>query len=112
MLPGLDEIKMRRKQLGLTQSELAAKAGVSQSLIAKIESGSLVPSYDKAKRLIDFLDSMHEQTRLKASEIMSQKVFSITPEKTVKEEVKMMKKKAVSHLPVIKDAMAVGTVSE
>ncbi|MFH1587162.1 MAG: CBS domain-containing protein, partial [Candidatus Diapherotrites archaeon] len=73
---------------------------------------SLVPSYDKAKRLIDFLDSMQEQTRLKASEIMCQKVFSILPEKTVREAVKMMKKNAVSQLPVIKNGMAVGTVSE
>ncbi len=112
MLPGLDEIKMRRKQLGLTQSDLAAKTNVSQSLIAKVESKNLVPSYDKAKRLLDFLDSMHDKTRLKASEVMSGKVFSITPEKTVKEAVKMMKKNAVSQLPVIKDGRAVGTISE
>ena len=39
MLPSLDEIAKKRKMLGLTQKELARMAGVSQSSIAKIESG-------------------------------------------------------------------------
>jgi len=33
----LEEIKEIRKKFGLTQNELANRAGVSQSLIAKIE---------------------------------------------------------------------------
>jgi len=33
----LEEVKKIRKKLGLTQTELANRAGVSQSLIAKIE---------------------------------------------------------------------------
>ena len=44
MLPSLGEIPKKRKELGLTQSRLALSAGVSQSIIAKIEAGSVEPS--------------------------------------------------------------------
>jgi DNA-binding transcriptional regulator YiaG len=37
------QLKKIRVQLGITQSELAKAAGVSQSLIAKLESGLVDP---------------------------------------------------------------------
>ena len=37
MLPKLEEISKRRRVLGLSQKHLARLAGVSQSMIAKIE---------------------------------------------------------------------------
>ena len=51
MFPKLNEISKKRKILGLTQSELAKLAGVSQSLIAKLESGKIEPSYTKVKTI-------------------------------------------------------------
>ncbi len=41
MFPTLEDIAKRRHQLGLKQSELAKAAGVSQSLIAKLEAGTI-----------------------------------------------------------------------
>ena len=101
MLPELSEIKKRRKRFGFTQSGLAAKTDVSQSLIAKIESDAIVPSYNNAKRLFDFFDSLHEETQARARDFMSQKVISVSPSATIKEAVRVMKKNAVSQLPVI-----------
>jgi len=46
----------KRKELGLTQSKLAASAGVSQSIIAKIEAGSVDPSYSVVQRLFSALE--------------------------------------------------------
>ncbi|MFQ5647816.1 MAG: helix-turn-helix transcriptional regulator, partial [Candidatus Aenigmatarchaeota archaeon] len=40
----ITEIRKIRKKLGLTQSQLAQEARVSQSLIAKIEAGKLDPT--------------------------------------------------------------------
>lgn len=42
------EIKKRRKIIGLTQKELASRSCVSQSLIAKLESGNIEPSDRKS----------------------------------------------------------------
>ncbi len=40
-LPTPEGLKKRRNELGLTQSDLAKRAGVSQPLIARIESGDV-----------------------------------------------------------------------
>lgn len=45
-------IREARLRAGLTQRELAARAGTSQSAIARIESGSTSPSFDRVMRLV------------------------------------------------------------
>jgi predicted transcriptional regulator len=61
MLPDLNEICRRRKMLNLTQAELAKRAGVSRSLIAKLETGRLNPSYMVAKRIFDVLEALERE---------------------------------------------------
>ncbi len=112
MLPELAEIKSRRKALGITQMELSKQAGVSQSLIAKIESGNIVPSYSNAKKLFDFFEMMHKGQQLKAKDFMTQKVISVKPESELREAIKLMEKNSVSQLPVISDGKNLGTISE
>ncbi len=112
MLPELSEIKARRKRYGLTQADLGQKAGVSQSLVAKIESGGIVPSYDNAKRIFDFFESLHEQSRLKAADFMTGKVISVNPGASLKEAVRLMRRHAVSQLPVLDDGRNMGALSE
>jgi len=53
--PPLSYIKKMRKKFGLTQAKLAKMAGVSQSLIAKIESEKIDPSYKIAKKIFTVL---------------------------------------------------------
>ncbi len=112
MLPELSEIKARRKRLGLTQTGLAQKAGVSQSLVAKIESGGIVPSYGNAKRIFDFFESLHEGTQLRAKDFMTEKVIGLRPDSTLRDAVRAMKRAAVSQIPIIEDGRSVGTLSE
>ncbi len=112
MLPKLDEIKARRKQLGLTQIELAAKCGVSQSLITKIEAGKLIPGYEKAKSILDILESMGRENELKAKDIMARNVISVSPNASLADAAKAMRNKAVSQLPVLEGGAVLGTVSE
>ncbi len=113
MLPSIDEIPRRRRELHLTQSKLAELAGVSQSIIAKIESGSVDPSYSIMKRLVEALERQSVQTsRPRVSEIMSRPVLSVSRTQFVREAVDLMRKKGFSQLPVLDGTRCVGSISE
>ena len=112
VLPELSTIKKIRKNLCLTQAELAKLADVSQSLIAKIESGKIVPNYEKAKRIFDALESLSISEERKAADIMSKHVVSVRENDSVIKAAKLMEKHAFSQLPVIKNGRSIGTVTE
>jgi predicted transcriptional regulator len=113
MLPSLDEIPKRRKALHLTQSRLAELAGVSQSIIAKIESGTVDPSYSIVKRLVETLEKQSvDIARPRVSDIMSRPVISISRMQLVRDAVDLMKKRGYSQLPVFEATRCVGSISE
>ena len=87
VLPSLEEVARRRRELGLTQSRLAVLAGVSQSIIAKIESGSVDPSYSVVARILGALDRIEVAPTLRVSQIMSRPVVSVTKMNLVREAV-------------------------
>jgi len=45
-------IRFSRLRAGLTQQELAKRAGISQPALARIESGRVVPRLDTAERIL------------------------------------------------------------
>ena len=45
-------VRQARRRAGLTQVALAARAGVPQSTVARIESGARTPSTDMVERLV------------------------------------------------------------
>ena len=112
MLYELSEIKKIRKSLGLTQTDLAKRANVSQSLIAKIESGKIDPTFTKTKKIFDALNDLENKEEIKAEELMNRKVISISPDDNIKESVEKMKKFEISQMPVIDGHNVVGLVSE
>ncbi len=114
MFPELDEIGKVRKKLGLTQSDLARIANVSQSTIAKIENGLMEPSYTITKKIFLALEkerAKKEKNKV-ANEISTKKIISVTPEDSVKKAVKLMNAYAISQLPVIEEGRVVGGISE
>lgn len=52
-MTGLKEIRLRR---GLTQTDLAAKLGVTQSVVAMWERGAVMPAASKLPELADALN--------------------------------------------------------
>lgn len=108
----LSEIKKIRKNLGLTQTDLAKRANVSQSLIAKIESRKIDPTFTKTKKIFETLNDLENKEEIKAEELMNEKIVSVIPGDGIKEAVNKMKKFGISQMPVIEDHKAVGLVSE
>jgi predicted transcriptional regulator len=112
MFPTLNEIAKRRRQLGLKQSELAKAAGVSQSLIAKLEAGTIDSSYTKVKNIFDLLERLEFKTKVQAEKIVHNDVLSIQKDQPISEVVKIMKDYGYSQLPVFNGKQSVGSISE
>lgn len=112
MLPEINEIKKRRKSLDLTQKKLAALTGVSQSLIAKIESGKLNPSYSVTKRIFETLENLGKRTEVTAKGVLSPKIVYVDKDDPVSRAMKLMEEKGYSQLPVFDGNQSIGSVSE
>lgn len=108
----VSEIKSIRKKLGLTQGELAKLAGVSQSLIAKIESGLIDPAYSKAKQIFNAIDTLSNKKNVKVESIIVKRIISLSPDETLKSAIEKMKKYEISQTPVIDGQSVVGLISE
>ncbi|MEM4756334.1 MAG: CBS domain-containing protein [Candidatus Woesearchaeota archaeon] len=108
----LKHIKQIRKEIGMTQKQLAQHSGVSQSLIAKIESGRLDPSYTNAKKIIDTLQQTMQQKAIKAQDIMKKKIIAVSKKATATQAIALMRKYNVSQLPVLDNDQVVGLITE
>lgn len=108
----LEEIKKIRKNLGLTQSQLAKRASVSQSIIAKIESQNIDPTYSKTKKIFEALSYLEKKHEIKAEDIMNKKLIYIKPDERIKDTINKMKKYNISQMPVIEDDKSIGLISE
>ena len=108
----LDEIKKVRKKLGMTQTELANRSGVSQSLIAKVESGRIDPTYTKTQKIFAALSELEKKEEIKAEQLMTSKIISVASHDSIKEAISKMKKFQISQLPVIEEHKLIGLVTE
>ncbi|HIH72108.1 MAG: Transcription regulator [Thermococcales archaeon 44_46] len=105
------EIKKLRKELGITQEELAEKAGVTQAYIAKLESGKVDPRLSTFNRILQALAEC-KKARFRAKEIMSSPIIGVKPYETVETVVRLMNKHNISQVPVIAGNKVVGSVTE
>lgn len=111
MIENIEEIKKIRKKLEITQKQLANIAGISQSIIAKIESGKTDPTYSTIKKISEALESQ-DKNQKHAKEIMNKKIYSLEKEKTVKDAVELMLKKNISQVPIFEKEKILGIVTE
>ncbi len=112
MLPSLDEIAKKRKIFNLTQKQLAQLAGVSQSLIAKLESGKIDPSYTKVKALFDALERLEMENVIRAKDVLHNEIVQVQKSDVVSAAVQLMMKHGYSQLPVFDGEHPVGSISE
>lgn len=114
MLYELKKIKQMRRKLGITQTQLAKSANVSQSLITKIERGAIEPSYSTVRRIFIILEEGLAETQkdINAKTIYTKNIIFVKSKDTIDEAIKLMKKFAISQIPVVKDNIIVGSISE
>jgi predicted transcriptional regulator len=110
-LPTPQDLRERRTELELTQSELADRADVSQPLIARIEGGDVDPRLSTLRRIVEALDEA-EGDIVRATDIAHESVTSVTPDDPVRLAVERMQDQGFSQLPVITDGVPVGSISE
>jgi len=112
MLPEIDTISHRRRALGLTQTQLAEKANVSQSYIAKLEARKIEPSYSKVRAILEVLDGLERGKETKAEEIMSLEIVSLQRDDLIRRAVDIMWDTGFSQLPVMDGERPVGSITE
>jgi predicted transcriptional regulator len=112
MLPDVVNIKNIRKSLGMTQKELALLAGVSQSIIAKIESERVSPSYEIVKKIFDVFENLENKNIIKAVDIVNKKIIFVDKNDRVSIAIEKMKKHGYSQIPVFYRGQSVGSISE
>jgi len=105
-----EDLKRLRKSYGLTQKEVAKKAGVSQSLIARIEAGKIDPRLSTVKKILNSILSV--KRGLDAASIMHSPVISVDVKDSVRKAVDLMEKHGISQLPVFDGDRIVGSVLE
>lgn len=110
-----------RKRLGLSQRELASLTGVSQSLIAKIERGSIDPSYSNVRRILfafeDVLrkrkvEGVRSGAQLTVGDLATKGVISVSPDQTVGEATERMMKGRFTQLPVMVGEKVIGALTD
>ncbi|HVB12041.1 MAG TPA: CBS domain-containing protein [Nitrososphaerales archaeon] len=113
-LPPIQEIKKRRVALGISQKKLAFSVGTSQSLIAKIESNRVNPSYEVVKRIFEYLDRMEQPKIGLAKDVEKRDLVWIRKSERVREAADKMRLYGFSQLPVRddKEEICVGSLSE
>ena len=106
-----EELRNLRRRFRLTQKELAQKAGVSQSLIARIENKTVDPRLSTVRRIFNAITSIQSE-RKKAKDIMHSPVVTIDAMDTIKSAITLMKKYAISQLPVLRENKLIGSIQE
>jgi predicted transcriptional regulator len=112
VLPELKEIRERRVRLHLSQRDLAKKMKISQSGIAKIESGKVNPSYLLIKDIFSYLESIRMSNIGKVSDVASRQVASVQRADTVAKAMQLLQSTGYKQLPVRDGDMWVGCLFE
>src|SRR3989338_2792576 len=102
-------LKLLRKKARLSQTELAKKIGISQAHIAKIETGKVNPTLHTVKKI---LAAITPKETKKCKDLMERNVKFVSPGDSAKKTLVIMRRYGISQLPVMKNSIHVGSVSE
>lgn len=109
-LPTPDDMKKMRLELGLTQHELASRAGVSQPLIARIESGDVDPRLSTLSKIFNAFDAARKE-KIEVRNIMHGPVIHTNSDRSIEEAARTMERHGFSQMPIIDNGVPVGSIS-
>lgn len=101
-----------RITIGITQKKLAEESGVSQSLIAKIESGILDPTFARMKKIDNAISRLSIRSEKTATQIMNRKVISSREDSPILSIIKTMTRHSISQIPIVNGHIVIGLVTE
>lgn len=106
------EIRSLRTRLGLTQAQLAERAGVTQAYIAKIESGDADPKISTLERISKTLRDAADRNETTAEDVMEKPIISVSSDDKTRKAIRLMESNDISQIPVLKERKQVGSLSE
>jgi predicted transcriptional regulator len=106
-----DDLRRLRKRYGLTQKALAQKSGVSQSLISRIENKTVDPRLSTIRKIFEAIIYLQNKEGT-ARDVMHGPVITINAMESVQKAIDLMKKNAISQLPVLKNNKIIGSIRE
>ncbi|MEK6836743.1 MAG: CBS domain-containing protein [Nanoarchaeota archaeon] len=112
MVFDITQLRKIRKQLDMTQHAFAKELGISQSMVAKIESEKLDPTYSYVKMIEDKIMHLTRKEEKEAKDIMNNKVIFVGKEDLVLDAIKLINSNGISQVPVVERGNAIGLVSE
>ncbi len=114
MLPKLEEIKELRKNLNISQRDLANMCGLTQSTISRIENAKEDPPYSKVKQIFNYLESIktsRKSIQKTIKDILTEEIISVSPENTLKDAISLMSAYNISQLPIFEDSRNFGCIT-
>lgn len=111
----LRRLREQRQRLGLTQAELARLAGVSQALIARMESANARTRIDpRLSTYVRVLRAMEqtERKRVTAGRVAHAPVLSAALDDTLEEVARVFERESISQMPVLQGGVQVGSISD
>ena len=103
-------VRKLRKESGLSQTELAKLADISQAHIAKIENEKVDPRLSTINRILSVLSKREKQ--IYCRDVMTRDIISVKPNMAVKKIIAIMKSSGISQLPVFDKGKQIGSIGE
>jgi predicted transcriptional regulator len=109
-LPTPEDFKKLRLELNLTQHDLATRAGVSQPLIARIESGDVDPRLSTLHKIFNAFNAARKEKVL-VKNVMHSPIIHTTSESSLEIAARILEEHGFSQMPVIDGGVPVGSIS-
>jgi len=111
-IPKPNELKEWRERLGITQAKASDAVGITQSYLARIESGHSNPSYNLILKLADFYNSVEGAKEETIKDKYHKGIDYVDATDTLEKVASLMKWKGYSQVPVFRNGHSVGSINE